>query len=296
MTTGAGEMRFDGEVAVVTGAGRGLGRLYALALAARGPRVVVNDLGAAMDGSAADVSVAAIVATALREFGRLDVLVNNAGNLRRGLFEEMSDEMVGPVLGVHLLGAVHVTRPAWRHMREHGGGRILMTTSRPGIIGTLKSSNYGAAKMGLIGLMRVLAVEGAAHGIRVNAIAPMARSRLQGLVDQATKSSIAPDWDALQEHLPMEAVVPAVLWLLHRDSGVTGEIITTGGGRVARYFVGVTHGYFNPPLTPEDVRDHAADVLDESGYVVPRSAGDEFDEFRRRAGLVAAQPPGSPSA
>jgi NAD(P)-dependent dehydrogenase (short-subunit alcohol dehydrogenase family) len=291
------ELRFDGRVAIVTGAGGGLGREHALLLAARGARVVVNDLGGAVDGSGGSddparatadeilelggqavsdaSSVAtpeggkAIVDTALEAFGRVDVLINNAGILRDKTFQNMTPDQLEPVLDVHLRGAFNVTRPAWLHMREQGYGRVLLTSSNAGILGNFGQSNYGAAKMGLVGLARVLAQEGARYGISVNVLAPIARTRM-------TQELLGPAGAKLDPRL----VAPVAAFLVHEDCPVTGEILSAGGGRVARFFVGLTPGYFSADLRPEDVRDHFEQIRAEQGYTVPGAVADEI------AGLV----------
>jgi NAD(P)-dependent dehydrogenase (short-subunit alcohol dehydrogenase family) len=287
------DLGFDGRVAIITGAGGGLGKQHALLLASRGARVVVNDLGGSVSGEGSDQGPAAAVAqeirdlggeaipdansvstpdggeaivrTAIAAFGTVDIVVNNAGILHDKTFQNMSPELLDPVIEVHLKGAFYVTRPAWLKMREQGYGRIVNTSSNSGILGNFGQSNYGAAKMGLVGLTRVLAAEGAKYNIKVNAIAPLARTRM-------TESLLG---DAA-ERLDPGLVSPVVAWLVHEDVPVTGEIYTVGGGRVARFFVGMTSGYYNPKLTVEDVRDNFARIRDESGYTVPLGLSDEL--------------------
>ncbi len=287
------DIGFDGRVAIVTGAGGGLGREHALLLASRGARVVVNDVGGSVSGVGGDAGPAqrvvdeivaaggeavpdahsvatpeggeAIVATALEHFGQLDIVVNNAGILRDKTFQNMTPDLLGPVLDVHLKGAFYVTRPAWVHMREQRYGRIVNTSSNSGILGNFGQSNYGAAKMGLVGLTRVLAVEGSKYNIKVNAIAPVAKTRM-------TEEILGSMGDKIEPRL----VSPVVAFLAHEDCPVTGEVYSAAGGRVARFFVGLTQGYYNPALTVEDVRDHFADIRAEEGYIVPASNSDEL--------------------
>jgi NAD(P)-dependent dehydrogenase (short-subunit alcohol dehydrogenase family) len=280
------DLGFDGRVAIVTGAGNGLGRAHALLLAARGAQVVVNDLGGSVDGAGASAGPAAtvaqeiedsggvalantdtvaapeggraLVAAALEAFGRIDIVVNNAGILRDRAFHNMTPDELDPVLDVHLRGSFFVTLPAWRVMRERGYGRVVFTSSASGILGNFGQANYGAAKMGVVGMTRVLAIEGGPHGIRVNAIAPMARTRMtDGLLGDMH------DW------LDPELVAPVAAWLAHERCSVTGEVFTVGGGRVGRVFVAVTPGYFKPDLTIEDVDAHLDEIRDEAGYLVP---------------------------
>ena len=286
------DIGFDGKVAIVTGAGGGLGRQHALLLASRGARVVVNDLGGSVSGEGADkgpaeavaqeirdaggeavsdnnsVSTAeggqAIVQTAIDAYGQIDIVVNNAGILRDKTFHNLTPELLEPVLDVHLKGAFYVSQPAWLKMREQGYGRIINTTSQSGVLGNFGQSNYGAAKMGLVGLTRVLAQEGAKYNIKVNAIAPIARTRM-------TEELMG----AAAEKLNPELVSPVVAWLASEDCSVTGEVFTVAGGRVARFFIGMTNGYFNAGLTPEDVRDHLGEIRDEAGYTVPANASEE---------------------
>lgn len=310
-----GELRFDDQVAVVTGAGGGLGKQYALLLAARGARVVVNDLGgsvtgAGSDGAAAQTAAAeirdrggeavadshsvtsphggeAIIGTALDTWGRVDILINNAGIVRDAPFEEMTAERLDPLLDVHLRGAFHVTRPAWKVMREQGYGRILNTTSAAGILGNVGMSNYGSAKTGLIGFTRVLAAEGAQHDIRVNAIAPIAYTRM---LEQSLKSAGQPDDASAQavlddlvghylQKLDPALVAPVAAFLVHRECPVSGEIYTVGAGHVSRFFIGRTKGFTSPGLSIEQVRDHLAEIRDEAGYTVPGGPADEMSEL-----------------
>ena len=287
------DLGFDGKVAIITGAGGGLGKQHALLLASRGARVVVNDLGGSVSGEGADqgpaeaaaqeirdlggeavsdtnsVSTpeggAAIVQTALDAYERIDIVVNNAGILRDKTFHNMTPELLEPVIDVHLKGAFYVTGPAWLKMREQGYGRVVNTSSNSGILGNFGQSNYGAAKMGLVGMTRVLAAEGAKYNIKVNAIAPLARTRMT--------EDLMGDAAAL---LDPELVSPVVAWLAHEDVPVTGEVYTVAAGRVARFFVGMTSGYYNPKLTLEDVRDHFPEIRDETGYTVPSGPGDEL--------------------
>ena len=285
-------LRFDDRVAIVTGAGGGLGREHALLLAARGAKVVVNDVGGAVDGTGSSQAPAqatvehiqalggtavadtntvatpaggeAIVRTALDAFGRLDIVINNAGILRDKAFHHMTPELLDPVLDVHLRGAFNVTRPAWLAFRERSYGRVLLTASNSGILGNFGQSNYGAAKMGLVGLARVLSLEGAKYNIKVNVLAPMARTRM-------TEELLGP----LAARLDPAAVAPVAAWLVHEDCAVTGEIYSAAGGRVARMFIGLTRGWYQPELTVEDVRDHFEQIRDETGYTVPASVAEE---------------------
>jgi NAD(P)-dependent dehydrogenase (short-subunit alcohol dehydrogenase family) len=290
----AADLDFDGRVAIVTGAGGGLGREHARLLASRGARVVVNDNGAGLHGeaqgtgndaetvakeieAAGGVAVAdtnsvatpdggaAIVQTALDAFGQVDIVVNNAGILQDKTFHNMTPDMDRAVVETHLLGAFNVTRPAWVKMREQGYGRVVNTSSNSGLTGNFGQANYGAAKMGLVGFTRVLAAEGAKYDIKVNALAPVARTRM-------TADLLGP----LADKVGPELVSPIVAWLCHDECPVTGEIYSAAGGRIARYFVGLTPGYYNADLTMEDVRDNFEQIRDEKGYIVPGSPADEL--------------------
>jgi NAD(P)-dependent dehydrogenase (short-subunit alcohol dehydrogenase family) len=286
-------LEFDGKVAIVTGAGGGLGKQHALLLASRGARVVVNDVGGTVSGDGADLGPAeavareirelggeavsdghsvatpeggeAIVATALDAYERVDILINNAGILRDKTFHNLTPDILNPVLDVHLKGAFYVTRPAWIQFREQGYGRVVNTSSNSGILGNFGQANYGAAQMGLVGFTRVLAAEGSKHNIKVNAIAPLARTRMTEELMGERVAALDPD-----------LVSPVVAYLAHEDVPVSGEVYTVGGGRVGRFFIGMTRGYYNPKLSVEDVRDHFAEIRDEEGYTVPRGPAEEF--------------------
>jgi NAD(P)-dependent dehydrogenase (short-subunit alcohol dehydrogenase family) len=290
------DLGFDGKVAIITGAGGGLGREHALLLASRGAQVVVNDLGGSVHGDGGDagpaertakeiealggVAVAdtnsvatpeggeAIVQTAIDAFGRIDIVINNAGILRDKSFHNMSPDLVDPVLDVHLRGAFYVTQPAWVHMREQSYGRVIVTASSAGLFGNFGQANYGAAKMGLVGLAHVLSQEGERYNIKVNAIAPTAGTRM-------TREIFG---DELADKLAPGLVSPLVAWLAHEDCPVSGHIYSVGGGRVARVFVGEGPGYLrsDAPLTVEDVRDHFDEIERTDDFMLLRNATDEL--------------------
>ena len=287
---------FDGRVAIITGAGGGLGRQHALLMASRGALIVVNDLGGSVDGTGANASAAqkvvdeikavggeavadhnsvatpeggeAIVQTAIDAFGRVDIVINNAGILRDKAFHNMEPDLLNPVLDVHLKGAFYVTKPAFVRMREQGYGRIVSTSSAAGVFGNFGQTNYGAAKMGLVGFTRVLGVEGAKFNIKANAIAPLAMTRM-------TENILG----GLKDKLDPGLVSPLVAFLAHEDCPVSGQLFSVGGGRVAQVFLGETNGYYNPNLTPEDVQGNWDVITDRSTYSVPNNLGDETALF-----------------
>ncbi len=287
---------FDNRVAIVTGAGGGLGRTYALELARRGARVVVNDLGGSVDGSggssrAADTVVDEIVAaggeavanydsvsspegggnivhSAIEAFGGLDVLVNNAGILRDSSFAKMTTSQVDAVLDVHLKGAFYVSQPAFAHMKERGYGRIVNTSSPSGLFGNFGQTNYGAAKAGLMGMASVMAIEGAKYNIKVNTIAPVAKTRM-------TEDLLGP----LADMVHPEQVTPLVVYLAAEACDLTHQVFSVGGGRYARIFVGVNDGWFaGQDVVPsvEEIQENLDTIQDISEYVVPMNNADEM--------------------
>jgi NAD(P)-dependent dehydrogenase (short-subunit alcohol dehydrogenase family) len=290
-----GEIRFDDRVAVITGAGGGLGKTYALELARRGARVVVNDLGGNADGSGAsplaDQTVAQIkaaggdavanydsvstpeggekiVQAALDKWGRVDVVINNAGILRDKSFAKLTPEDLGLVIDVHLKGAFYVSQPAFKAMKEQGYGRFVFTSSAAGIFGNFGQTNYGAAKMGLVGLSNVLAVEGLKSNIKSNVIAPVAKTRM-------TEGLLGP----LADFLLPEQVTPLTVFLASEACSLTHEIISVGGGRFARVFVGLCQGWNagkGSQPSAEDVQGHLEQIMSPEGYIIPKSIQEEL--------------------
>ena len=289
---------FQDRVAVITGAGGGLGREYALLLASRGASVVVNDLGGSVNGEGADANAAdsvveeirsnggtavaeyssvadpdggaAIIACAEEEFGRLDILISNAGILRDRTLAKMEVADLQAVLSVHLEGAFYVTMPAFRLMKAQQYGRIIFASSGSGVFGNFGQTNYAAAKAGLVGFMNALKLEGAKYDVLVNAVAPIAHTRMT----EELLGDMADRFDA-------ESVAPAVAYLASEMNQLSGELWSVGGGSVSRVFTGLCEGYFkhpdrDGPLTVEDVAEHINDVRIEDGYIVPVSSRDEF--------------------
>lgn len=286
---------FDGRVAVVTGGGGGLGRGYSLELARRGARVVVNDLGGAVDGTGSSTSAAdqvveeiteaggeavasyhsvaspeggeATIETALEAFGTVDIVVNNAGILRDRSFAKMTADELEGVLDVHLRGAFHVSQPAFRAMRDRGYGRLVFVSSAAGLFGNFGQANYGAAKAGVAGLSNVLAIEGEKYGIKSNVIAPLARTRM-------TEDLLGPFADKVAP----EQVTPMVVYLCSEANQLTGEIFTAGGGRYGRVFIGTNQGWFAGPgevPSVEELAGNIDEIRDLSDPILPANLNEE---------------------
>jgi NAD(P)-dependent dehydrogenase (short-subunit alcohol dehydrogenase family) len=286
-------IRFDNKIAIVTGAGGGLGRAYALDLARRGAKVVVNDLGGSRDGSGqsdaalqvvdeikaaggeaiadggnvADYAqMQAMVACAVERWGGVHILINNAGVLRDKSFAKMEPADFEFVVRVHLLGSAYATKACWDTMRAQNYGRVLMTSSSTGLFGNFGQANYGAAKLGLAGLAKTLGIEGAKNDIRVNTIAPTAGTRMTAdLFPEQAFQAFSPD-----------KVAPAALYLVSEDAP-SGAIVGAGAGVFQSSYVTLTQGarLDGDDLSPEGVAAHWAEITDRTGEIVPKSGGEQ---------------------
>jgi NAD(P)-dependent dehydrogenase (short-subunit alcohol dehydrogenase family) len=298
------ELRFDDRVAVITGGGRGLGRSYALLLASRGAKVVVDDPGGSLKGEGVDTGPAeevareiralggqavactasvatpaggnAIIQTALDHFGRIDVLIHNAGNVRAASLKEMTQADFDAVLDVHLRGAFHVVRPAFPLMCKAGYGRIVLTSSIGGLYGNHRVANYGVAKAGLIGLSNVVALEGAAEGVKCNVIVPGAVTRMAEGIDISAYPPMTP-----------ELVAPVVGWLAHESCSITAEMLISIAGRVARAFIAESPGVYRSSWSIEDVaREMQAIRKTDAPVVFPVVPSAHVDHIRYSFGMV----------
>jgi len=306
---------FTGQVVVVTGAGRGLGRLYALNMAQRGASVVVNDVGGAMNGSGADPAVAeqvveeiegaggvavaahhsvdspeggqAIVRTAIDRFGRLDAVVSNAGIFQTLPFEDLSPTDWRRMLQVHLDGGFHVSQPAFRVMKSQGYGRFVFIASSAGLFGQPLSAHYAAAKAGLLGLTNVIAIEGAEHGILANTVLPFGFSRM--VAETIGDADQVPEVSAFLTAIEPELVVPLVVFLASRACGLTHHNFSACAGRFARVFVGLGEGWLAAPAsnpTADDVAEHLSEASATEPFTVPMSIFDEVAGIADRLGIT----------
>ncbi len=296
--------RFDGGVAVITGAGRGLGREYARLLASQGAKVVVNDNGGSMRGEGADAGPAeqavreikssggdaiactasvatpeggkAIIDAAFEHYGRIDILIHNAGNVRRGSLQEISQEDFEAVVGVHLMGAFHVVRPAFPAMCKAGYGRIVLTSSIGGLYGNHNVVNYGVSKAGMIGLNNIAALEGAAHGVKCNIIAPGAVTRMAEGLDISQYPPMGP-----------ELVAPIVGWLADESCSISGEMLICMAGRVARALIAETEGVYQPSWSIDEVAQRIDEIRDTAKLWVLPPVPSGFVEHLSRSFAMA---------
>ncbi|ROO83211.1 NAD(P)-dependent dehydrogenase (short-subunit alcohol dehydrogenase family) [Actinocorallia herbida] len=287
------ELRYDGKVAIITGAGHGLGRQHALELASRGAKVVVNDLGGDLHGEGASTSpaqevvaeivknggeavanggnvateegAASIVQTAIDTFGRIDILINNAGILRDKSFKNIGTAEWDAVIAVHLRGAFLVTKAAWPHLVE-SAGRVVNTSSPAGLFGNFGQANYSTAKMGLVGFTRTLAAEGKKAGVKVNAIAPVAYTRMTADLFPAE----------FAEKLGVEQVTPLVVFLAHESVPDSGQVYTVGGGHIAKIFVAEGPGFTKKDgLSVEDIRDNWDQISAQDPFAIYANIGEQ---------------------
>jgi len=306
---------FHGQAAIVTGAGRGLGRLYALELARRGAAIVVNDIGTTMHGDGSDESVAdrvvaeieapggiavashdsvdtpdggqAIVDVAVERFGRVDAVVSNAGIFQTRPFDELTSDDWRRMLRVHLDGGFHLSQPAFRVMKRQGYGRFVFIASSAGLFGQPNSAHYAAAKAGLLGLTNVIAIEGADHGVLANAVLPFGYSRM--VSETIGQLEQPPDELSFLGAIQPELVVPIVVFLASRECALSHQNYSAAAGRFARVFVGLSKGWVAPSgvaPTADDIAANFAEVSAVEPFTVPGSIFDEVFELCDRLGLT----------
>lgn len=307
---------FDDRVAVITGAGNGLGRDYALEIARRGGKVVVNDLGGSGSGVGSSTSVAddvvaeiksaggeavanydsvatrtggaAIIETAMDTYGRVDICISNAGFLRNNRFEDLTDDQIDAIIDVHLKGAFYVAQPAYREMRKQGYGRFIFTGSASAMFGHAWQANYAAAKGGLMGLSHVVAIEGSAYGIKSNLLLPTAQSRLadempEGFMEipEFAKSVQDADYSAIDGRMSTDFNAPLAVYLASEQCQSTHGIFSSNGGRYSQVYIDVAQGWISPagsiPASAEDIANHMSDISDRTILHQPQTVYDEFN-------------------
>lgn len=299
------ELRFDQRVAVITGAGRGLGRAYALLLASKGARIVVNDPGVSLKGDGVDAGPAqevvneikaaggeavactesvataaggkAIIQSALDHYGRIDILIHNAGNVRYGSLKEITYEDFEAVVDVHLRGAFHVVRPAFPLMCKAGYGRVVLTSSIGGLYGNQRVVNYGVSKAAMIGLCNVVALEGAAEGVKCNIIVPGAVTRMAEGIDTSAYPPMGP-----------ELVAPVVGWLSHESCSITGEMLVSIAGRVAKAAIAEAPGVYRPSWSIDQVGEQIDAIRNmDSPWILPVVPSGHIDHIRRSFAMAS---------
>lgn len=302
--TATESLRFDGKVVIITGAGRGLGRAHALLFGRLGATVVVNDLGGEVRGGgtsdepasevAGEIEAAGgraipdvsdvtsysameqLVQSTVERFGKLDVVISNAGLSHRVPFEDMTPELFDVMVKAHLYGTFNIMKCTWEHLKAAGRGRAVLTTGNSLFGGP--NAHYSTAKAGIVGLMRSLALQGRPHGIGINAVAPGAYTRMAAAPTRAGAAAITNDW--MEEFTPAWKVSPTYAWLAHSSCDVTGEIFSATGGVTKRLLLGQTRGWGTLDPTPEALREHWDEVMDEEGYTLPQDVPADAKDWK----------------